>query len=166
MDSEDEVPGDDQSSYATILPSFHSQAVTALSSYGSKLLSGSQDKHVSALIHMHWHNKLLFFYRLTSSHRIKGSTVGYTTFQSHEGIEGIQPSAGTRCVETLPGHWVYQCPAGGHEQQETEENHGHRHGFSREGRSTGEHVTGHHISSKATIMQLSPHPPRLVGGGS
>ena len=64
--------------------------------------------------------------------------MGYTTFQSHEGIEGIQPSAGTRCVETLPSHWVYQCSAGGHEQQETEENHGHRHGFSRGGRSTGE----------------------------
>ena len=50
LDSEDEVPDDDQSSYANILPSFHSQAVTALASYGSKLLSGSQDKHVSVII--------------------------------------------------------------------------------------------------------------------
>ena len=86
-------------------------------------------------------------------------------FQSHEGIESIKPSAGTRCVESLPSHWVYQCPAGGHEQQETEENHGHRHGFSRGGRVTGEHVTGQHTSSKA-IAQLSPQPSRLVGGGA
>ena len=50
LDSEDEVPDDDQSSYANILPSFHSQAVTALASYGSKLLSGSHDKHVSVII--------------------------------------------------------------------------------------------------------------------
>ena len=50
LDSEDEVPDDDQSSYGNILPSFHSQAVTALASYGSKLLSGSQDKHVSVII--------------------------------------------------------------------------------------------------------------------
>ena len=35
LDSEDEVPDDDQSSHANILPSFHSQAVTALASYGS-----------------------------------------------------------------------------------------------------------------------------------
>ena len=28
---------------------------------------------------------------------------------------------GTGCVEPLPGHWVYHNSAGGHVQQETEE---------------------------------------------
>ena len=67
--------------------------------------------------------------------------MGCTMLHGQEGSEGIRSSTGTRCVVPLPSHWVYQCPAGRHEQQETEVNHGHRHGFSRWGRATGEHVT-------------------------
>ena len=49
MDSEDEATDDEQFPYSyNILPSSHSQAVTALAFYGSDLLSGSRDRHVSA----------------------------------------------------------------------------------------------------------------------
>jgi len=49
LDSEDEASDDEQFPYSyNILPSSHSQAVTALAFYGSDLLSGSRDQHVSA----------------------------------------------------------------------------------------------------------------------
>lgn len=120
MDSEDEVPDNDQYSYTcSIIPSFHSQAVTALAFCGSNLLSGSRDQHVSVIICTNKTNLPM------QSHRIKGSTMGCTILHNHKRSESIKPSVGTGCVEPLPSHWVYQCPAGGLEQQETEENHGH-----------------------------------------